>query len=1038
MSQTKFWSASKGSVTRVALDGSPKQGCGNSKRLYVGRQGDNRYASWLAFTMDWTYVGQVLKATLILYTDDFLGAFTEPTDIEFPEITVARLTAAFTEGNNADGTFDASDYFTAPVSTTGVKRPRMTKVADEPTRIDITDFANLWAPKTVKSSTGGVGQAAPNLGVRLWQSGQNVASNQWSGWSEDAVDAGLRPQIELVYEYGSTAPTSTNASPSGSVASIGSFTGVFSDIDSRDQLRKSEVEVYTAANAATAAAATDLVTDAAHGLKANDVIYFTSLTAGVGLTAFTPYYVIASGLTTGVFKVSATLGGAAVNITTNYSAMSWAKRVYSKRQNESNAAIVAAVFDHVPDNFHPLKNTSYRWRNRLTDQDGSESGWTSLTTFSVTNTDPGTPTLSPTSGRTYATLDGVQFRGTFTDADAGDTLLAYEVQLSAYPSGNANWDDDSFRLWGTGKRFVPTGATTFTTPYGGVDLTAGTYYWRARVWDVHNGVSSWAYATIILSASFDADPQTSVNAIQARPRVPWRIVIKEMKFNTTGGGITGVASTNLLTSTTAHGLRAGRRVRFSVLTGGTGLVKARDYYVIASGLTTTAFKVSETLGGAEVNFTTNVTATTTLTAVTTRGPGNVVAVLEDASNVGASMLYNSPGELHFTLGISHPQIAVIEPRQTHYSVQFRQGDGWREVFAGLMMDFDAGDTDVIFYGTDYLGLLDGCLDEHFIPSNIEADYTKGGGKYTAVTIRTVIIDQLKRAREVANSVVGFISTGTIATMDETITTYSYYQPTLNYVVGLIDSHRAGAGKRSRISVIRTAENTYAFTVVDDPGIVRDNLRLRYGELVQGYRVIPFGTQWASRVSAIGRDKNGVLVRYKTLEAPGIDETVWGRWTLPQFFDGTNDANDFERRTRQAAVQAGKLGKNLGLGLRSGVLQPRDGFDLCDYFPVDIEHGSVSTSAFGSGYWQCVGITWQALQRGDLNTTLTLLPREDTTAPSPDLLTLQDISTQAEWQVGWTAPEVVSPTSQYWFDNTSGKVYVRTGGVLKFTGITALA
>lgn len=56
-----------------------------------------------------------------------------------------------------------------------------------------------------------------------------------------------------------------------------------------------------------------------------------------------------------------------------------------------------------------------------------------------------------------------------------------------------------------------------------------------------------------------------------------------------------------------HGLTAGDAVVFSVSSGGslpTGLVAGTTYYVIASGLTATAFEVSATPGGAAVNTST--------------------------------------------------------------------------------------------------------------------------------------------------------------------------------------------------------------------------------------------------------------------------------------------------------------------------------------------------------------------------------------------------------------------------------------------------
>lgn len=68
--------------------------------------------------------------------------------------------------------------------------------------------------------------------------------------------------------------------------------------------------------AVTVVAATDLFTLANHGFVAGDTVRFRSdTTLPAGVTANTTYFVIASGLTTNAFKVSATLGGATIDVT---------------------------------------------------------------------------------------------------------------------------------------------------------------------------------------------------------------------------------------------------------------------------------------------------------------------------------------------------------------------------------------------------------------------------------------------------------------------------------------------------------------------------------------------------------------------------------------------------------------------------------------------------------------------------------------------------------------------------------------------------
>lgn len=63
--------------------------------------------------------------------------------------------------------------------------------------------------------------------------------------------------------------------------------------------------------------ATDTIAYTGHGLSAGDAVkyYHGGGTAATGLTNGTTYYVIASGLTANAFKVSATSGGTAVDIT---------------------------------------------------------------------------------------------------------------------------------------------------------------------------------------------------------------------------------------------------------------------------------------------------------------------------------------------------------------------------------------------------------------------------------------------------------------------------------------------------------------------------------------------------------------------------------------------------------------------------------------------------------------------------------------------------------------------------------------------------
>lgn len=78
--------------------------------------------------------------------------------------------------------------------------------------------------------------------------------------------------------------------------------------------------VGSAKTLSTSAAADDIIDCVGHGFVENDPVIFTSLTGGTGLTAGTRYYVIAANLATDTFQVSATVGGSAVNFSSDITA----------------------------------------------------------------------------------------------------------------------------------------------------------------------------------------------------------------------------------------------------------------------------------------------------------------------------------------------------------------------------------------------------------------------------------------------------------------------------------------------------------------------------------------------------------------------------------------------------------------------------------------------------------------------------------------------------------------------------------------------
>lgn len=953
----------KDTTRSTNTSGGSGQGCGQSKHLYIGRQGTRDYDAFVHIPIDFTGMATITAATLDIYTDEYdsfgvsgePGIMTAPGSGDTPHIIIRRLTSSFAEGNNADGHFDSSDYVNPSITTSQQKTPNiLPKGAALLHQIDVLTIVKAWAPSHVAG-----GGRATNYGFGLY--GYSDSKQNWSAWSRKHSNAAERPKLTITYTLGPTVPNvPANQVPVGPQASVTDFLADFSDIRPTDTLQSTNIEIYDAGTAGTATASNNNVTKAAHGLHANDLIRFTSLTGGTGLGLFTSYYVKSPNAN--AFLVSLTPGGATVDITGNYSALTYSKVISTATQiaSESERTNARSQVNMQNYGFKMAAGVNYRWRVQQKDQEGQTSPWTGLVTTSLTDTPPNDPILSPVSGSSFASLNLVKFQGgTFSDPNAGDFLDSHQVQLSPFLPGSASWNDADGILWDSGQTFDPLGATSWVEYYSGRALSAGTYYWRARQWDQRQGVSNWVYATIVLTADFNPDPG-SYDAVQINPTAPWRVLIRNL-FQADG--------------------------------------------------------VTPTVG---------------------RGPGQLVAVFEEAKNVGASLVYNSPGEMHFTLLKDDQQLAAVQPKQTHYAIEFYSGDGWQEKYAGVIWDVDATETDVVFKGIDYLALYDTIVDERYDPLKPNKSYKSNGSYYSQVTIRNVVIDQLNYAKKQPDGWVGFIAIGAIATMSEKISIYSTMQPTLAFIAGLLDSHRQGQGIRTRMKVVKTTTGTYQLQIIDAPGTIRSDLALYYGELVQGYRVIIFGQDWANVQLVVGRNRDGVKVVYNTIKGKTFQPStsLYGRVATVAVMDGVEDQADLNRRGLQAAMQSAKLGKNIAIGIRTTFLQPLKGWDVCDIFPVKILDGAVNTDAYGSGYWAAYACAWEATDIGQQSVIITLLPREDSSAPDPSLIPSHPISPQPEWQLGWTPPDPLKATSKFWLDQSTGKVYTRvdsTGTLVPVTG-----
>ena len=90
-----------------------------------------------------------------------------------------------------------------------------------------------------------------------------------------------------------------------------------------------------------------------------------------------------------------------------------------------------------------------------------------------------------------------------------------------------------------------------------------------------------------------------------------------------------------------------------------------------------------------------------------RGPGNEVAIVYDAKNIGSEVMANDEGSAYWTLPINHALINQFQPLLRHYKIErLNHVTGTYDlVGAGLLTGADVTNDEVVFSGSDYMGIL---------------------------------------------------------------------------------------------------------------------------------------------------------------------------------------------------------------------------------------------------------------------------------------------------------------------------------------------
>ena len=337
-----------------------------------------------------------------------------------------------------------------------------------------------------------------------------------------------------------------------------------------------------------------------------------------------------------------------------------------------------------------------------------------------------------------------------------------------------------------------------------------------------------------------------------------------------------------------------------------------------------------------------------------RGPGNLVAIIDDAKTIGVSAYVNDIGELFFTLPYNHPQIAQCVPLQRHYRVTRYDAStgGYVTVARGILEDYSATANEIVFYGSDYMSLL---------YTTISSSNTS----YTNTLLGTIINAQVTAAINESNSRSAFTSVGTIAATSKTSTMLTSYQPRLDFIRQVAEIRMADSSVRSNFYVSRDSPYTWNFTENDGSEELVD-LRLEYGGLVNGFAYAPDYASFATHVASIGIKRDGASILYSTQSS--ADMTTYGRITRAALFQDVVNQTALDDLTKRAAKNAGIPDKRVSIVLRTNQVAPWSSWDLTDNVRVVIQRGSLINL---NGLYTIWGMEWKVNPSGQEDLYLSL-------------------------------------------------------------------
>jgi hypothetical protein len=339
--------------------------------------------------------------------------------------------------------------------------------------------------------------------------------------------------------------------------------------------------------------------------------------------------------------------------------------------------------------------------------------------------------------------------------------------------------------------------------------------------------------------------------------------------------------------------------------------------------------------------------------------GDIAAIIHDAKNVGVSSYLNEGGEMFFTLPYNHPQISECVPLERHYRVDRFDEEAGRYVTVGqgILEDYEATENETVFYGIDYMKVLEKTITTATTTSTIT---------YNDQTFETIYQSEMTQARSQSYSRLGFIDytlyTGTPFTwnwtsskplvINSTTTTYDIFtagESRGSFLTNL--ANIAMEGTTTKVAFGNTLESDTElyngfFCDMNWSPTPNNDVVLEYGGNVKSFSYSPnfkalltkslvIATSIANGVSptkiwsSVATISTAPVSTYGVIEAAFIEEDL-----------SSQAAADKKARYRLYQSTPEKI-KNISIAIKDGSIIPFKRYKLGDDIRVIIQRGNVN-------------------------------------------------------------------------------------------------